>query len=133
MSTGTGRDERLRQAVELFNHREFFACHDVLEEIWSETLGEDRTFYQGLIHAAVALFHFEEGNLGGARKMFRSARAYLAPYAPVHAGLRVAVFLEAFERCFAELWALRDPTDRSVVLRPELIPTWRWAEPKVSE
>ncbi len=129
MSAATERDERLRQAVELFNRREFFACHDVLEELWSETLDDDRTFYQGLIHAAVALFHFEEGNLGGARKMFRSARAYLAPYAPAHAGLQVAEFLAAFEQCFAELRALRDPTDRSVSLRPELIPTWRWTQP----
>ena len=44
-------DCRYRHAIDLFNEREFFACHDVLEEIWAETLGTEREFYQGLIHA----------------------------------------------------------------------------------
>lgn len=119
-------DERLRQGVDLFNAGEFYACHDVLEELWSELLTADRTFYQGMIHAAVALFHFEGGNLGGARKMYRSTLAYLGPYAPSHAGLDVESFLQAFEACFAELAALRDPRDTSVMLHAERVPRWRW-------
>ena len=119
-------DPRLIRAVELFNAREFFACHDVLEEIWGERLGEDRAFYQGLIHAAVALFHFQEGNLGGARKMQASAMRYLAPYAPTCAGLDVAGLLAEFSTCFADLAALRDPAATHVQLRPALIPRLRF-------
>jgi predicted metal-dependent hydrolase len=95
-------DPRLAEGVTLFNEREFFACHDVLEEVWSETLA-DREFYQGLIHAAVALFHFGEGNLGGARKMAASALRYLQPFRPVCRGVDVERLMVDFERCFSEL------------------------------
>lgn len=67
-------------AVRLFNEREFFACHDVLEELWGETLGEDRDFFQGMLHVAVSLFHLSEGNPAGARKMHVSSLKYLAAY-----------------------------------------------------
>ena len=95
-------DPRFDEAIELFNSREFFACHDVLEEIWTETL-EGREFYQGLIHAAVALFHFGEGNLGGARKMAASTLRYLAPYQPVRRGIDVSRLIDDFHRCVAVL------------------------------
>jgi predicted metal-dependent hydrolase len=95
-------DPRLAEGVALFNAREFFACHDVLEEVWSETL-DDREFYQGLIHAAVALFHFGEGNLGGARKMAGSAMRYLQPYRPACRGVNVDRLIDDFQLCFAEL------------------------------
>lgn len=95
-------DPRLAEGVALFNQREFFACHDVLEEVWSETL-DDREFFQGLIHAAVALFHFGEGNLGGARKMAASTLRYLQQFRPVCRGVDVERLMDDFERCFAEL------------------------------
>jgi predicted metal-dependent hydrolase len=108
-------DPRLAEAVRLFNEREFFACHDVLEEVWSETLGEDRQFYQGLIHAAVCLFHFQEGNLGGARKMYSSAVKYLRDYPPRHRGIDVESLLAGLETCFARLLAATGyPTDLKV-------------------
>jgi predicted metal-dependent hydrolase len=117
----------LASARDLFNAREFFACHDVLEEIWSETLAADRTFYQGLIHAAVALHHFEEHNCGGARKMYFSAVRYLAPYAPVHAGLDVERLLRDMERCFEELLQATPGTIETVRLDIGLIPELRTA------
>ena len=78
------------EGISLFNQREFFACHDALEELWTETLGPEREFYQGLIQAAVALFHFSEGNTGGARRMCESSIRYLELYRPHFLGLDVA-------------------------------------------
>jgi len=95
--------ERFDEAIRLFDAEEFFACHDVLEELWSETYSESRDFLQGLIHAAVALFHFGEGNLSGARKMYESHVRYLKPYLPSYAGLDLTGFERAMEDCFAEL------------------------------
>lgn len=109
-------DPRFAAAVRLFNEREFFACHDVLEEIWSETLGDDRTYYQGLIHAAVALFHFHEGNLGGARKMYHSAVRYLRDFAPSHLGIDVQQLLAELKSCFAKLI---EASEYPLGLRPE--------------
>ena len=119
-------DPRLIEAVDLFNAGEFFACHDVLEEIWDETLSRDRSFYQGLIHAAVALHHFEEGNPGGARKMFGSARQYLGPFLPQQHGIATAKFLEELEHCFAELCAATAETIQGVSLDPGTVPRIRW-------
>ena len=41
------------EAIELFNQEEFFECHDVLEELWAETQGGEKKFYQGLIQLAI--------------------------------------------------------------------------------
>ena len=59
--------------------------------------------FQGLIQAAVALFHFEEGNLGGARKMFTSCRVYLNPFSPSCGGIDIERLLAGLELCFMEL------------------------------
>ncbi|MBW3541635.1 MAG: DUF309 domain-containing protein [Planctomycetes bacterium] len=104
-----------REGIRLFNEREFFACHDALEELWTETLGPERQFYQGLIHAAVALFHFSEGNLGGARKMYDSMRRYLAPYGPRYMGLDVESLLAQMRTCFRPLLEAREwPADATL-------------------
>ena len=95
--------EPFAQAIQLFNEREFFACHDLLEELWSESLGAERDFLQGLIHAAVALFHFTEGNLTGARKMHDSALRYLQNSGENHRGLDLQRFRRDFDDCFAPL------------------------------
>ena len=75
------------QGINLFNEEDFFEAHEVWEDLWTEIIGEDKKFYQGLIQAAVALLHFGNENLGGARKVYESSRKYLEPYAPVHLGL----------------------------------------------
>lgn len=116
-------DPHFVEGVRLFNEREFFACHDELEEVWGDTLGTDREFYQGLIHAAVALHHFEEGNLGGARKMYGSARRYLRPYTPSHGGIALNMFLSQLRECFADLLVTTGEYPAGVTLQPGRIPT----------
>ena len=115
-------DPRFSQAIELFNRQEFFACHDVLEELWSETLSADREFLQGLIQAAVALFHFGEGNLTGARKMHDSALRYLAAYGGDHWDVDLARFRAEFDRSFAPLLGAHPDYPRDVRLDQTLIP-----------
>ena len=110
------------EGIELFNQQEFFACHDVLEELWTDTLSEECEFYQGLIQAAVALFHFGEGNLGGARRLCDSSCRYLEPYRPQCLGLDLEEFLAAFRDCFADLLAVNSGWPAGVVLDPARIP-----------
>lgn len=118
-------DPRYLEGVRLFNEREFFECHDVLEDLWSDTLGEDREFYQGLIHAAVALFHFETGNFGGARKMYLSACRYLEPNRPRHLGMNLEDFLSALRHCFQELLDAGSVYPADAALDVERIPMIR--------
>src|SRR5579863_3739054 len=91
------------EGVRLFNAEDFFESHEVLEELWSETPDERKRFYQGLIQAAVALLHFGNGNLGGAKKVYLTSRRYLEAYRPVFEGLDVDRFLQNMEFCFQEL------------------------------
>jgi predicted metal-dependent hydrolase len=51
--------------------RDYYECHEVLEELWLEE-GRER-FYQGLLQVAVALHHARNDNRGGAEKLFRGA------------------------------------------------------------
>lgn len=115
-------DPNFAHAMDLFNHQEFFACHDVLEELWSQTLGAEREFLQGLIHAAVALFHFEEGNLGGARKMHDSALRYLAPFGDGFCGIDLDRFRREFDCCFEPLLGTHASYPSNVTLDAARIP-----------
>lgn len=55
-----------------FNHeQDYYECHEVLEEWWLEE-GRDRII-QGLLQVAVGIYHFQNGNHGGANKMWVAA------------------------------------------------------------
>ena len=123
--TNAGPDPRIDDGLRLFNEREFFACHDVWEDYWGELVGEKKPFFQGLIQAAVALFHFEEGNLSGAMKMYLSARSYLSPFDPECLGFDVATLLADLDVCFEELAQPHESYPGHVRLNPELIPVIR--------
>jgi predicted metal-dependent hydrolase len=91
------------KGIEYFNQCDFFESHEVWEELWAENYGPSRKFLQGLIQAAVALHHFGNGNIRGAKKLYYGSRGYLAAYRPRHMGLDVERFLTDMDQCFAEV------------------------------
>lgn len=109
------------QGIEHFNECDFFEAHEVWEELWADYQGPSRKFYQGLIQAAVALHHFGNGNLRGARKVARSALSYLESYRPRHMGLDVDKFVRDMTACFADLLAAGDELP-PVEIDPDRIP-----------
>jgi len=110
------------EGLKLFNEEEFFECHEVLEELWTNIHDDSRKFYQGLIQASVALFHFGNGNLGGARKVYLSSRKYLLAYGPEYQGLNLEKFLADMAFCFEELTESHETYPEHVALRDERIP-----------
>jgi predicted metal-dependent hydrolase len=109
------------QGIEHFNAGEFFEAHEVWEELWADYSGPDRKFYQGLIQAAVALHHFNNGNIRGARKLLYTSCGYLTPYQPRHEGLDVDKLVHDMRLCFADVIA--DETEfPQVEINPDLIP-----------
>lgn len=115
------------KGIAYFNACEFFEAHEVWEELWKEYSGDLRLFYKGLIQAAVALHHFGNGNIRGARKVYRSSRGYLEQYRPTCLGLNLDKFLSQFDTCFADVAASQEEYPR-IELNPELIPEI-WLEP----
>ncbi len=107
--------------IKFFNDCEFFEAHEAWEELWTESRGLERKYYQGLIQAAVALHHFGNGNLRGAKKVYQTSRGHLDPYAPTYEGLDLEKFLDQYQRCFAEVLAGDEPIP-GIEIDPELIP-----------
>jgi len=70
----------------------------------------------------VALLHFGNENLGGAKKVYLSSRKYLEPYQPEYEGLDVSGFLLSMQHCFAELIENQDQYPAGITLRDERIP-----------
>lgn len=68
---------QLLQAIREFNSREWFECHETVEDLWIGSEGEVRDFYQGVIQVAVALHHWRNGNFGGAISLLRGGAGYL--------------------------------------------------------
>lgn len=110
------------EAIELFNSEDFFECHDELEELWSEMQGGEKKFLQGMIQASVALFHFGNENLGGAKKVYISAVKYLEPFLPGAMGVDLEKFLVDLKFCFQELLDNNDTYPQGIALRDERVP-----------
>jgi uncharacterized protein len=114
-------DPRYLAGILFFNEQDFFEAHEVWEDLWSESHGDERRFVQGLIQAAVGLFHFSGGNLGGAVKLYRSSYDYMKTCGSPFLGLDVTAFWLQMGRCFEPLLSTPTP-DRNLRPTPELIP-----------
>ncbi|MBJ6723423.1 DUF309 domain-containing protein [Geomesophilobacter sediminis] len=93
----------LLRAVEQFNRREWFECHETLEELWVGARGELRDFYQGFLQVAVALHHWREGNYKGAVLLLEKGPELLRRAPPICQGVDVAALIAAAERLRATL------------------------------
>src|SRR5207244_6470435 len=82
--------EPLLRGIRLFNDREFFECHEVLEEAWGPERGPRRLFLQALIHVAVGFYHYQRGNPRGAGSQLRKGLTKLAEYLPSCEGIDTA-------------------------------------------
>ncbi len=72
-------DEYL-EYIELFNERDFYDCHEVLEDLWLDYQGPSRRFYQGLIHLAAAYLLLMRERMSGCKARFKSTLSYLEDY-----------------------------------------------------
>lgn len=98
-------DPRFLEGLRLFNHGEFFECHEVIEGLWLETPPHDgyRDLYKGVIQAAAALYQFQRNIPTGALGLYRSSLEYLAKYSPEALGLDVLTLINQMKICFATL------------------------------
>jgi uncharacterized protein len=77
------------QGVELFNSGQFYACHDTLEALWIEASEPEKTFYQGILQIAVALYHLENLNWRGAVILLGEGSNRLRRYPSSYSGVDV--------------------------------------------
>jgi predicted metal-dependent hydrolase len=89
------------QGLELIRRGEFFAAHEELELAWRAAAPEERDFYQGLVHVAVAWYQAGRGNRVGCERQLEKAERRLARYAPAHHGVDVESILHQIEEARA--------------------------------
>ncbi|OMP65898.1 DUF309 domain-containing protein [Domibacillus epiphyticus] len=53
--------------------RDYFECHELLEEHWKNTDGARDSVWVGLIQSAVFLYHYRRGNVNGAIRIAKKA------------------------------------------------------------
>src|SRR5215831_1991544 len=135
MREACGRSSaRLAEGIRLFNLGNFFQAHEAWEQAWKRAEGEEKTFYQGLIQAAVALCHIQRGNYAGGVSFYLKSWPKLAQFSPVWMGIELGQFRSELIRYFAPLRAsskarcgnrrLAEPGQIAVTAQPPII---RWA------
>lgn len=109
---GEAPNEGLLAGIALFNRREYFECHEVLEDAWNIELGRapapyplpappDGTcgnLYKGIIQVGVGCYHLLRDNYRGALIKLQTGAEYLEPYAPTCIGVDVAGLITAARR-----------------------------------
>ncbi len=111
--------ELLQQGIGLFNKERFFECHEVLEEVWLQASGGQKTCLHGLIQVAVALYHLRQKNLTGANRLLEAGMDKLCGFVPTHEMIDVEKLLKRLE-------PLRELTRRGQA--PE-----DWQAPRIGE
>lgn len=59
--------------VHFHGDRDYFECHEILEEYWKETKEGKQSIWVGLILLAVSNYHFRRGNKDGAGRTLKKA------------------------------------------------------------
>jgi uncharacterized protein len=81
--------EEFWQGIEQFNAGQFYACHDILEALWIDSIEPDKTFYQGILQIAVGLYHLGNHNWRGAMILLGEGSNRLRRYLPSYGGINV--------------------------------------------
>lgn len=84
-------------AVALFNKGYYWETHEVLEDVWMDEYGPTRSFLQGFIQAAAALYHVVAQNPAGYERLSGLARAKLSGPQRDSLGVDLGACLQAFD------------------------------------
>jgi hypothetical protein len=75
----------------------YFEAHEELELVWRAAPSDERDFYQGLVHVAVAWYQAGRGRPVATARQLEKAERRLTPFAPSHRGVDVADVLAQVE------------------------------------
>jgi predicted metal-dependent hydrolase len=87
--------------VDLIRAGEYFAAHEELEAAWRAAPTDERDFFQGLVHVAVAWYQAGRGRKIGTERQLAKAIRRLKPYAPEHRGLQLEPLLDQLSELHA--------------------------------
>ena len=67
----------------------YFEAHEELEDAWRAAPADERDFFQGLVHVAVAWYQAGRGRPVATGRQLEKAARRLAAFAPTHRGVDV--------------------------------------------
>ena len=76
--------------LQLLRDGRWFEAHEELELAWRAAAAEERDFYQGLVHVAVAWYQDGRGKPVATQRQLEKALRRLAAFEPSHRGVDVA-------------------------------------------
>ena len=80
----------LERGLESIRAGNYFEAHEELELAWRASAPEERDFYQGLVHVAVAWYQAGRGRPIATASQLEKAARRLGSFAPSHRGVDVA-------------------------------------------
>ena len=105
-------ESAFKRGLEEIRAGRYFEAHEELEEAWRAASPEERDFFQGLVHVAVAWYQAGRGRPVATGRQLEKATRRLAPFAPVHRGVDVDDLLVQVAAARAEV------ADGSLALDP---------------
>ena len=84
----------LDRAIEEFNNRLFWECHETLEHVWRDTPYPLRLFYHAIIKVAVGFYHGSRHNRHGTRVKLADGIHLLRLFLPCFLGIRTDLLLK---------------------------------------
>ncbi len=119
--------EEFWQGVEEFNAGQFYACHDILEALWIDSIEPDKTFYQGILQIAVGLYHLGNHNHRGAMILLGEGSNRLRRYLPDYGSINVE---ELFTQSVDLLKTLQEESLEPMA-NSELVENQVWLLPRI--
>ena len=86
-----------KRGLEAIRAEHYFEAHEELEIAWRAAAAEERDFFQGLVHVAVAWYQAGRGRPVATASQLEKAARRLGPYVPAHRGVDVADVLAQVE------------------------------------
>ena len=114
-------DPRYLAGLRLYHVSRHWDSHEEWEEIWRESEGAERHFYQGLIQLDAAIIHTGRGHWGGVANLLARSLGHLERCPDRLLGMDVARLREQLRAYREEILALKD--GRKVAFDPALIPS----------
>ena len=112
---------RFTDGINKFNNKDFYECHDILEDVWFDVRGSSRRFYQGFIHLAVGFYHIlERDNPKGSLSQLNKGITKLEEYQPEFQGVELKNMLKKIQICITEIEKIKNGKSESFDI--DLIP-----------
>ena len=96
----------LAAGLACYRNEEFFNAHEHWEDVWRQLQDPEKNFLQGLIQVTVAMHHYRNANVEGARLLLERASRRFEPCPDCFGGMDVATLR-------ADVQAWKDQLERA--------------------